>query len=137
MMAPARLRIGAGQGNERNSARCGPVANHGRHDAEGTAKGDAFFAHARLEGCCRDAMPKLITSEQLDCLATGAWILGTGGGGDPYRNGTLSKNGSFDRRLVRVSGPRPGQGGLAATTKPLRSAASLRLRQSDSQSGAL
>lgn len=29
-------------------------------------------------------MPKLITREDLDCLATGAWILGTGGGGDPY-----------------------------------------------------
>ena len=27
---------------------------------------------------------KLVTVEELDFLATGAWILGTGGGGDPY-----------------------------------------------------
>ena len=29
-------------------------------------------------------MPRWIAGEDLDALATGAWVLGTGGGGDPY-----------------------------------------------------
>src|SRR5512133_1752018 len=34
----------------------------------------------------RDAAPTMreITREDIECLAVGAWILGTGGGGSPY-----------------------------------------------------
>src|SRR5256886_16699990 len=34
----------------------------------------------------RDAAPAMreITPEDIECLAVGAWILGTGGGGSPY-----------------------------------------------------
>src|SRR5437660_12784793 len=34
----------------------------------------------------RDAAPAMrkITREDIECLAVGAWILGTGGGGSPY-----------------------------------------------------
>src|SRR5213082_3781618 len=34
----------------------------------------------------RDAAPAMrkITREEIECLAVGAWILGTGGGGSPY-----------------------------------------------------
>jgi len=39
---------------------------------------------------------RIVTVEELDFLATGAWILGTGGGGDPY-HGLLALKGALRR----------------------------------------
>ncbi|WP_394092642.1 S-methyl thiohydantoin desulfurase domain-containing protein [Xanthobacter autotrophicus] len=32
----------------------------------------------------RPPMPRMLDADELDLLAIGAWILGTGGGGSPY-----------------------------------------------------
>jgi DUF917 family protein len=51
------------------------------------------------------AQSRLLSYADLDLLATGAWILGTGGGGDPYYNLVAIKQLYRQGRTVRVIPP--------------------------------
>jgi len=54
-----------------------------------------------MDDACRDIAP-----HELDALATGAWILGTGGGGNPYQGYLNMRRLYAEGRRVRLMDPR-------------------------------